>query len=260
MVRLGYIIARMAVVAAALVVLCAATVADPGISLHLKRSAPALQATLRTNQTIYIAIDYVSAKPFRLQARAYKDHGSAQGQMMNPSALHPAGKGTALVWVGFSRPAVVDEIHVTAYDDRWQATSVQVYPAKLSWVGKGVAPAALPDWVEELRAGEARLAVEPTQEPASRLAGLISVILGLAVMAGIPAYLVLQALAVLRLEGNWRWAGVAPLLAIVPAALHAVFALSQASNLWPIMIVLTAPLGAVYLAAILMTHRYAGRA
>jgi hypothetical protein len=41
-----------------------------------------------------------------------------------------------------------------------------------------------------------------------------------------------------------------PLIAMVPAVLFSMFALSQGSNLWPITVFLLAPLGFIYLVVV----------
>ena len=125
-------------------------------------------------------------------------------------------------------------------------------------MGKGVVPGSPPQWVAELRADEANDAVELADPPGSRLAGLMSMLMGLAVMAALPAYLVAQGMAILRMTGKWRWAAGAPLLVMIPAGLHAALALGQSSNLWPIMLILTAPLGLVYLSGVFLAQRYTG--
>ncbi len=254
MARLVHLIATLAVLAAALLVHGAA--AGSAVHLHMKRNTPGFNSVLAPNETIYIAIDYRSDIPLRLKARAHRDGASVdEGQRMNPSVLHPAGKGTGLVWVGFSNPATVDEIHVTAYDDNWKPVARQILPARLSWAGNGVVAARPPAWVEALRAEEKRLAVESGAHGDSPFATLFSIVLGFAAIAALPAYLILQLRAVVRLSGRWRWVAVAPLLVMLPAALHASIAFTQQSNLWPIMLILASPLGVIYLSVVLWTQR-----
>ena len=94
MVRIGHASAMIAAIAATLFFVCASATAGSTVSLHLKRSVPALRATLRSNDTLYLAVDYASDIPLRLQARAYRAGVSVdEGQRMNPSVLHPQGTG-----------------------------------------------------------------------------------------------------------------------------------------------------------------------
>ncbi len=75
-------------------------------------------------------------------------------------------------------------------------------------------------------------------------------ILGLVVMAGVPAYCVVQPATILRWPGGWRLAALAPLLLTAPALCFSVFALYHGSNLWPLTLIFAAALGTIYLAAL----------
>lgn len=78
----------------------------------------------------------------------------------------------------------------------------------------------------------------------------MEMILGLVVMAGVPAYLVVQPATILRWTGGWRLAALAPLLLTVPALCFSLFALYHGSNLWPLTLIFAAALGSIYLAAL----------
>ena len=80
-------------------------------------------------------------------------------------------------------------------------------------------------------------------------------VIGSAVMLAVPAYIVLQPWAALRLTGRWRLAALVPLLAAIPTVLWSLYALSDGSNLWPLTFVLFAPFGTIYLLAILLLRR-----
>ena len=75
-------------------------------------------------------------------------------------------------------------------------------------------------------------------------------LLGQAAMLSVPGYFVLQTLLARRWSGGWRIAALVPLILMVPAVLHALFALSMGSNLWPIVVVLLAPVGFIYLVVV----------
>ena len=83
----------------------------------------------------------------------------------------------------------------------------------------------------------------------------VQLIVGSAVMLTVPAYLALQPWAAFSLTGGWRLAALAPLLLAIPAIAWSVYALSDGSNLWPIPFILLAPLGAIYLIALLLLRR-----
>jgi len=75
----------------------------------------------------------------------------------------------------------------------------------------------------------------------------------LAVLGSVPAYVVLQivALIVARFEG-WRLAFAAPLVLSVPLGAWCLLALLNDSNLWPLLFILFAPFGTGYLLVVLM--------
>ena len=75
-------------------------------------------------------------------------------------------------------------------------------------------------------------------------------ILGLVVMAGVPAYFVVQPATILRWPGGWRLAALAPLLLTAPALCFSLFALYHGSNLWPLTLIFAAAFGSIYLAAL----------
>ncbi len=89
------------------------------------------------------------------------------------------------------------------------------------------------------------------------LSPLTDLVLGLALMAGTPIYLALQLVVPLQVAGTtWRVAALLPLLLSVPVAGWCLYALSQDSNLWPLPFILFAPLGALYLVALLATRTF----
>jgi hypothetical protein len=79
-------------------------------------------------------------------------------------------------------------------------------------------------------------------------------VLGLLIMAGVPAYLVLQLSTLLAWRGNWRRSALLPLLLTVPALLFSLFALYDGSNLWPLTLIFAAAIGAAYLAVLLVAR------
>jgi len=79
--------------------------------------------------------------------------------------------------------------------------------------------------------------------------------LGMVVMAGVPAYFVIQPMSLAQWSGGWRKAALVPLLLTVPAALFSLYALGHGSNLWPITLIFTAAIGSLYLAALWLAQR-----
>jgi hypothetical protein len=74
----------------------------------------------------------------------------------------------------------------------------------------------------------------------------------------VPGYFVLQAWLLYRLRGGWRVAAMVPLIPFVPLLIHALFAFAMGSNLWPLLLILFAPFGFLYLAGVWIAHSLRG--
>ena len=61
------------------------------------------------------------------------------------------------------------------------------------------------------------------------------------------AYPVLQWHAIRRMRGMWRLLALVPLLPMAYILVVTALALGKGSNLWPILLIFTAPFGAAYL-------------
>ena len=79
-------------------------------------------------------------------------------------------------------------------------------------------------------------------------------LLGFAVMTMVPGYFVLQPLTLWRFKNGWRTAAMVPLIGAAPTMVWSLYALSQGSNLWPLTFIFFAPLGSLYLIALMATR------
>ncbi len=225
-----------------------ASTAQQPVEMEVVRMSPSSGFVLPRFGTIYMEIAYRSDEPLRLQARAFANGASLDaGQAMNASIVQPAGRGKALVWISYSEPAAIDEIQVTAYDERWQPLAMLPVARPAQWLAKTADKRAeTPEWVKALVEREKKLAeqyvAENPPEPDSFGDVLVSFM-----FISVPGYFILQVVAFLTLQGNWRRAALAPLLIMLPAVAHAIFALSAGSNMWPIVVIFAAPLGFLYL-------------
>jgi hypothetical protein len=68
----------------------------------------------------------------------------------------------------------------------------------------------------------------------------------LVTLAG-PAYFFLQAIMAVRYRGRWRVLSLVPLVLMVPLAIHAGLAFAAGSALWPVLLILAAPVAFLYL-------------
>ncbi|MFW6076181.1 MAG: hypothetical protein ACOC71_00380 [Hyphomicrobiales bacterium] len=73
---------------------------------------------------------------------------------------------------------------------------------------------------------------------------------GLAIMLSLPGYVALQWYAARHWDGGWRIAALVPLAIMALLVVHAAIAFLAQSNLWPLLVILTAPLACLYLLAL----------
>ncbi len=62
-----------------------------------------------------------------------------------------------------------------------------------------------------------------------------------------PVYFFLQILMAVRYRGRWLALSLVPLLLMAPLGVHAGMAFAAGSNLWPMLLVLAAPVACIYL-------------
>jgi hypothetical protein len=248
--------ARVAVLAAAVLVATATGGFAAQVTLGVDRSDPGLSSVLARNRPLYIAIRYQSDVPIRLQAHAlYRGVPSPGAEVDNPSGLFPAGSGTALVAISFRTSARVDSIAIAAHDaDGRMVTSDRVV-ASLRWTDEVLGRSSEPSWVARLKAQqEALFASRDSGAAGSPWASLPSVP-NLAALAALPLYLLLLPLAWWRLAGGRRKAAFVPLLVVIPAAFYAWLTLGAGSSLTTIGAALAIPLAVLYLAGLLILPR-----
>lgn len=237
-----------------------AAMASPSVTFSDARSWPFFNATLARDEPLWIEIDYRSDVPLRFQARAYREGVSVDvGQKMNASAVHPAGHGSALVWVAFYKPALVDEIRVTAYDAGFVPIETRSIRAGLRWAAGGQRQPT-PGWVDALLAEESRrIEMALSSEPDHGL-DFVGLFISLAIFGAFPGYLYLQVRSLRHFSGVWRWAAALPLLGMGPVVFYTVPAFLAGANLWPLALIFAAPPACLYLLALLACRSYVWRA
>jgi hypothetical protein len=82
----------------------------------------------------------------------------------------------------------------------------------------------------------------------------VQMLLGLAVMMMVPGYFVLQGIMLSRYRGGWRKAAALPLLVMAPAVVFSLIAFSRQSNLWPMVMILAAPVCCLILLVVGALH------
>lgn len=208
---------------------------------------PGASGSLGLNRPLYLRLSYRSAVPIRVQAQ-----GSLAGETItesarfNPSPAYPAGDGEALVWIAYRGKTRLDEVRVEVHDSAWRPLLSARLPVAVTWTEDAGVAGPEPAWVGRLGAVQQE-AMGPSQgsdgSEGLDLAGLV-------LIWASPAYLVLQVVLALWLTGRWRLAALAPLVAMLPLAIHSVVELGAGSNLWPLLFIFAAPLASLYLAGL----------
>ena len=79
---------------------------------------------------------------------------------------------------------------------------------------------------------------------------LVGDVVGPVIMVGVPGYFVLQGWLLYALHGGWLYAAALPLVPMVAIVVYTVHAFNKGSNLFPIILIFTAPLAFIYLSVI----------
>jgi hypothetical protein len=226
--------------------------ADSAPEVRIVASAPSLPARLGRNEPVYLRLSYRSAIPLRVQARGFfRGEDLTNGVRYNPSPAYPAGDGEAMVWLSYSGPTRIDQVRVEICDGNWKTLKILALPVDVVWSSAAAPVRPQPAWVERLNAGQQNPAGDGDSGTA---AGFADWLTGLLLGVGIPGYFVLQIVLAIRYSGGWRVAALAPLAIMLPAMAHAAFALSMQSNLWPLLVVLSAPFLFLYLCALIVAR------
>jgi hypothetical protein len=80
-------------------------------------------------------------------------------------------------------------------------------------------------------------------------------VLGLVVMVGVPGYFVLQVWLLYCLRGGWLYAAAFPLIPMAAVVAYTVHAFNKGSNLFPLVLIFTAPLAFIYLLIVFVLSR-----
>ena len=250
--------ARVAVLAAAVLVATATGGFAAKVTLGVDRSDPGLSSVLARSRPLYIAIRYTSDAPIRLEAQAlYRGDPSPGAEVANPSGVFPAGSGTALVAISFRTPARIDRIAFAAHDTEGRVVASESVVASLRWTDEVLGRSSEPSWVARLKAQQEALFARQVSEAAGSPWASLASVPGLAALAALPLYLLLQPLAWWKLAGGRRRAAFVPLLVVIPAAFYAWLTLGagSGSSLVTIGAALAIPLAVLYLAGLLILPR-----
>jgi hypothetical protein len=224
------------------------------VELEVTATDPTSATDLPQGAHVYARVHYRADQPVRVQAVGMRDGAEVPGAA-NPSPAWEAGEGDVLAWIGFRGPASIDQLRVTLYDASWQPLQYVDVPMTISWRADAP-PHERAAWVRPLNDEQQRRAGEDMQALSSGTAASVVVDL---VFTALPAYALLQVLLIVILRGRWRRRAMLPLLVMLGALLFSILALLAGSNLWPIWMILLAPLALVYLIVLALLYWLACR-
>jgi len=69
-------------------------------------------------------------------------------------------------------------------------------------------------------------------------------------------YILFQVYTLIHWRKKWRILAIIPLLITVPLLAHSIYALSQGSNIWPILLIFSFPFAGLYLGIVALVRHF----
>ena len=228
----------------------AALPSEPAPTLRVIDSDPGQGATLGAGEPLYLRVRYRSAMPLRILVSGHYRREVVRGFRQDSEELFPAGDREATVWLAYPRDATIDEVRIKAWNANAARVAVADFPMAAKWTsaaGSGAgARRAAKSWVADLSPGQRQRMAEPWSA-ASEPGGFDPFEL---IFLCVPGYLLLQASLTFWTSGGWRKASLVPAVIMGPVLAYTVLAAAAQSNLWPLLMLFTAPLAFLYLLAL----------
>jgi hypothetical protein len=228
--------------------------------LEVSATDPEPQATLQRGETFYARVAYRSDRPLRIRMRGLRQ-GKQVPTMTNPAPRSGPPSGETIVWLASDGPVATDEILVTAEDEANGKVIAQTsLPVNLEWTGSpATTPRQVAEWARTMSQAQQQM-ISEEMRGYGQSGGFMDTLLGLVMMLSVPGYIVAQIWSLSRLEGGWRKAALVPAFVMGGALVFSLFALSRGSNLWPIWLILLAPLALIWLAVLMLFNRSTAKA
>jgi hypothetical protein len=241
--------------AAVTVLSLAPALARADVQLRVIATDPDSPAVLGRWEQFSLRVGYETDRPIRVRGDAFA-LGQRVTSMTSGAALQAPGTGEALFWFAYTSPARVDRIVIKAEDSRGRTVATREAPVDLTWIGaREGAPRARAEWATRMQDEQNRRLRAQADAAANGPAGWLGLLLAMTVMGGVPGYFIAQALLLWKLRGGWRLAAALPLLPMAAILVYTVVAFRAGSNLFPLVLIFTAPLGFVYLLVLLGVKR-----
>ena len=247
---LGTLLALLLPIAAALAI-------EQAPTLRLVDSDPGENGVLASGEPLYLRLRYRSAVPVHILLAGYYRGEAVAGFRQDFDRLFPAGDRAVTVWLAYPFGATIDHLQVRIWNQNKARLAQATLPFEIRWIdGEASAERRTKAWVAELTpAQRERMAAALTA--ADEPDGFDPFDL---IVLCVPGYFLLQAVLTIGTSGRWREATLAPALIMVPILIYTVLAFAAQSNLWPLLLLFTAPLGFLYLvvlSVILLVRRLA---
>jgi hypothetical protein len=225
----------------------AAFSADRGSTLELIGSDPGLPAILRHGEPLYLRLRYRSPIPIHILLSGYYRGDVVHGFRQDSEELFPAGNRAATVWLAYPRDARIDQVEVRIWNANKARLAATTLPIEAAWAAGNASGAGgerqTSSWVGELTPGQ-RERMAGSLAGAGGSGGFDPLDL---IFLCVPGYFLLQAALTFCTSGRWRKASLAPAVIMVPILAFTVLAFAAQSNLWPLLLILSAPLAFLYL-------------
>ena len=221
---------------------------------------PGQDAVLNSLEPLYLRLRYRSASPIHILLSGYYRGDVVHGFRHDSEELFPAGNREATVWLAYPRDARIDQVHVRLWNANKARVAAATFPIRAEWTDADRSGAGAERQTKSWVAGLTPAQQEPmtaTVSGASEPGGFDPFDL---IFLCVPGYFLLQAALTSRTSGRWRKATLVPAVIMAPILAFTVLAFAAQSNLWPLLLILTAPLACLYLvvlSAILLLRRLA---
>jgi hypothetical protein len=238
--------------------------AQTAINATIAETDPKVESVLHANEPLSIRITYQSDVPLRFQAAGYSSGVEIRKSVaLNTAPSYPTGSGEAIAWLSYGKETSVDEIRITISDKHWKQLDTLSVPIHMTW--NGITPQQWRErapWVTRLNSVQQHMTSQAIRASASGNTGgfdMLDILIPLMAWA-IPLYFFLQIYMLKQYEGAWRKAALAPLLVMLPLLGYTGIALFAKSNLWPLMMLFSTPVLALYLIGVLACRYFLQRA
>jgi len=242
--------ARRVLLAALLALLpfAAAVPAAPAPTLRLLDRDPPHDPVLRSGEPLHLLrLGYRSATPIPILAGAHHRGQAVRGFRQDAEEPFPARDREATLRLAYLRDAAIDRLRIEAWSPDAAWVAVADFPIAAAWTDANEPRAAAPGTTKSRAAEltpEQRERIAETSIAADEPGGFDPFDL---IFLCVPGYFLLQAVLTIRTSGGWRKASLAPAVIMVPVVTFTVLAFAAPSNLWPLLLLLSAPLAFLYL-------------